>query len=73
MPRRARFQAARNKPAYRVLRGIEDPNEVIVQVEFPSLDTAEEGRNRLVESGVLERLLEVTGAILAEEADTVRL
>ena len=32
---------AREKaPGYRILRGVEDPNEVYVQVEFPSNDAA---------------------------------
>jgi hypothetical protein len=58
---------------YRILRGVGDPNEVFVQVEFPSNEAALEARRRLLESGVLDRQLEATGPTLVEEADAVRL
>jgi hypothetical protein len=58
---------------YRILRGVEDPNEVFVQVEFPSNEAALEARRRLLESGVLDRQLEATGPTLVEEAVAVRL
>lgn len=67
-PPRAREHAT----GWRVLRGLEDPNEVVVQVEFPSADLALDARRRLLESGVLERVREVVIApTLAEEADAV--
>jgi hypothetical protein len=39
----------------RVLRSVDDPDEVVVQLEFATLEDAEEARRRLVASGVLER------------------
>ncbi len=67
-PPRAREHAT----GWRVLRGVEDPNEVFVQVEFPSAELALDARRRLLESGVLERVREVAAApMLAEEADAV--
>ena len=39
----------------RVLRGVDDPNEVFVYLEFESLDDATEARSRLLSSGVLDR------------------
>ncbi len=39
----------------RVLRSVDDPNEVFIYLEYGSLDDANEGRARLVSSGVLER------------------
>jgi len=39
----------------RVLRSADDPNEVFVYLEFASLDDANEARERLVSSGVLDR------------------
>jgi hypothetical protein len=39
----------------RVLRSVDDPNEVFIYLEFASLDDAEEARERLVSSGVLDR------------------
>lgn len=39
----------------RVLRSVDDPNEVFIYLEFASLDDAVEARERLVSSGVLDR------------------
>jgi hypothetical protein len=39
----------------RVLRSADDPNEVFVYLEFQDLDDANEARNRLLSSGVLDR------------------
>jgi hypothetical protein len=58
---------------YRVYQGADDPNEVVVQVEFPSLEKARAGRERLVSSGVLDRLPEVSGPTILEEAESVAL
>lgn len=58
---------------YRVLRGIEEPGLVIVEVEFPSEETAREGRDRLASSGVLDRLSGVVGPTLVEQADAAAL
>lgn len=59
--------AREHATGHRILRGVEDPNEVYVQVEFPSEDDALEARRRLVDAGVLERQLEHTGPTLVEE------
>jgi hypothetical protein len=56
---------------YRILRGVEDPNEVFIQVEFDSAADAEEGRERLLASGVLDRFSDKTGPTVAEEEETV--
>jgi hypothetical protein len=68
-PVRARERAT----GYRILRGVEDPNEVYVQVEFPSDEAAREACERLLESGVLDRQLDHHGPTLVEEADALRL
>ncbi len=39
----------------RVLRSADDPNEVFVYLEYASLEDANEARDRLVSSGVLDR------------------
>ena len=54
---------------YRVLRSQDDPNEVIVLVEFASLEDAAEGRARLVGSGVLDRFGDVSGPYLLDDTD----
>ncbi len=56
---------------YRLFRGVEDPNEVFIQVEFPSAGEASEGRAKLVESGVLDRWPDHTGPTVVEEEETV--
>ena len=66
-------QARERATGYRILRGVEDPNEVFVQVEFPSDDDALEARRRLVDSGVLDRQIEAQGPTLVEEADAAKL
>jgi hypothetical protein len=39
----------------RVLRSADGPNEVFIDLEFQNLDDANEARNRLLLSGVLDR------------------
>jgi hypothetical protein len=65
-------RAREHATGWRVMRGVEDPNEVVVQVEFPSAELALDARRRLIDSGVLERVLEVVSPpILVAEADAV--
>lgn len=59
--------------SYRVYKGADDPNEVVVQVEYSSLEKARAGRDKLVASGVLDRLPEVSGPTILEEAEAVTL
>ena len=64
--------AREHATGWRVLRGVEDPDEIFIQVEFPSAELALDARRRLLESGVLERVREVVAApTLVEEADAV--
>lgn len=53
----------------RVFRGIDDPNQVFVFLEFASVDDAHEARRRLIESGVLERFHDVHGPNVVEDAE----
>ena len=57
---------------HRVFRGLENPNEVFVQVEFESPEDAQAAREKLVASGVLARFDDTTGPTVAEEAESVR-
>ncbi len=61
---RAREQAT----SQRVLRSVDDPNEVFVVLEFASLDDAEEARRRLEESGVLDRFDDKHGPNVLQDA-----
>ena len=45
----------------RVLRSVDDPNEVFINLEYPSLEDANEARRRLVSSGVLDRFADTHG------------
>ena len=61
-------EARANATGYKVLRSQDDPDEVIVMVEFASLEDAAEGRARLVGSGVLDRFDDVGGPYLLDDA-----
>jgi hypothetical protein len=53
----------------RVFRGVDDPDHVFIFLEFDSVDDAKESRQRLLDSGVLERFDDVEGPNLLEEAE----
>ena len=54
-------------------RGVDNPNEVFIRVEFPSVDQAQAFRTRLLDAGVLERAGAKikTGPTVAEVAETL--
>ena len=56
---------------HRLLRSLEEPNDVFVRVEFGSPEEAKAARDRLLASGVLGRVTVKAGPIVAEEAETV--
>jgi hypothetical protein len=51
----------------RVLRSVDDPNEVFIYLEYESVQDANEARERLVASGVLERFEDKHGPIVLVE------
>ena len=53
----------------RVFRGVEDPGQVFIVLEFESLDDAQEARRRLVSSGVLDRFEGKHGPNVVVEAE----
>jgi hypothetical protein len=53
----------------RVLRSTDDPNEVFVYLEYSSLEDANDARDRLVSSGVLDRFTDKHGPNVLTEAD----
>jgi hypothetical protein len=63
--------ARKEAKGHRILRSAEDPNELFIQVEFASAEEAAAARERLLSSGVLERVSVTAGPALAEEAETV--
>jgi hypothetical protein len=63
-----RPRARERATTQRVLRSVDDPNEVFIYLEFDSVDDANEARRRLVESGVLDRFDDKHGPNVLEEA-----
>ena len=61
--------ARENARVQRVFRNAADPNEVFIFLEFGSVADAEEGRRRLVESGVLDRFADKHGPNVVVEAE----
>lgn len=52
----------------RIFRSVDDPNHVFIMLEFNSVDDANEARDRVVESGVLDRFEDKHGPnVLHEE------
>ena len=56
---------------YRICRGVEDPNEVFIQVQFPSVGDAKDARGKLLAGGLPDRFDEITGPTVAEEAEVL--
>ena len=63
-----RPRAREKASAQRVFRCADDPGQVFVLLEFASLADATEARDRLVQSGVLDRFEEVHGPTVVREA-----
>ena len=51
-------------------RGTEDPNEVFIRVDFASVGDATEARDRVLSSGVLDRLRDHYGPVVIQQADS---
>jgi hypothetical protein len=62
-------RAREHARAVRVFRGVDDPGQVFVLLEFESVDDAHGSRRRLLESGVLDRFDDVHGPNVVAEAD----
>jgi len=56
---------------HRVMRSVEDPNEVFVRVDFDSVDAAQTFRERLMGSGALDNVTVVKEPTVVEVADDV--
>jgi hypothetical protein len=63
--------ARKEAKGHRILRVVEEPNEVFVQVEFASSEDAKAARERLLASGFLERVAVQAGPTVTEEAETI--
>jgi hypothetical protein len=54
---------------HRVMRSVDDPNEVFLRVDFGSVDEAKAFRERVLASGVLDRLTMVKEPTVVDVAD----
>ncbi len=61
--------ARRSAITHRILRNVEDPGEVFILVEFQSVDEAKEGRQRLLDAGILDRFEDKSGPTIVEVAE----
>ena len=63
-----RPRAREKATVQRVFRGVDDPNHVFIVLEFASVEDAQEAKERLVRSGVLDRFEDKHGPNVLEEA-----
>ena len=62
------WPGAREKASVqRIFRGVDDPNHVFIFLEFDSVEDANEARDRLLSSGVLDRFQDKHGPNVLEE------
>jgi hypothetical protein len=61
-------RAREKATAVRVLRDVDDPNQVFVFLERASVEDAREARGRLLDSGVLDRFADRHDPTVVEEA-----
>jgi hypothetical protein len=54
---------------HRVMRSVDDPNEVFLRVDFDSVDDAQAFRERVLASGVLDRITVVKEPTVVDVAD----
>ena len=61
-------RAREKAQSQRVMRSVDDPNEVFIYLEFASLEDANEARERLLSSGVLDRFEDKHGPSVLSDA-----
>jgi len=62
-----RPKAREKSKVQRVFRVVDDPSHVFVFIEFDSVEDAQEARQRLLDSGVLDRFEDKHGPNVVEE------
>jgi len=61
----------RDATGHRVLRNVDDPNEVYIFIDYATREQAEAARDRLATSGVLDRFPDHTGPVVVEPAEDI--
>lgn len=64
-------RARETAKGYRVFRNADTPGEVFILIEFASAEDAKTARERLLQSGVLDRFADKPGPTIIEVAETV--
>ena len=64
-------RAREHAKSFRIFRGVDDPNEVFLEIEFASIEDAQAGRAKLLASGVLDRFDDKTLPTVVEVVETV--
>ena len=67
----ARGTVRKDAKGHQILRGVENPKDVFIQVEFPSPEEAQTAREELQSSGALDRVKLIAGPSITEQAETV--
>lgn len=62
-------RARESATGLRIFRSVDDPGEVFIEIEFASLDDANQARERLLTSGVLDRFSDKTGPTVVEVSE----
>ena len=60
-------QAREKAKNVRMFRAADDPNHVFIFIEFESVEDAQEGRQRVLDAGVLDRFEDKHGPNVVEE------
>jgi hypothetical protein len=63
--------ARKGGKGHRLFRNADNPAEVFILVEFPSVDDARAGRQRLLAAGVLDRFADKDLPRIVEESESV--
>ena len=63
--------ARANARGHRIVRGVDEPDAVFIQVEFDSPEDARDARERLLGAGILDRVDVKVGPTVAETAEVV--
>jgi len=65
-----RPQAREKAKVQRIFRKVDEPGHVFILLEFDSVEDAQEARDRLVSSGVLDRFEDMHGPNVVEEVSS---
>ena len=63
--------ARRAAAGHRLYRAVEDPNQVFIAVEFPSPEEAKAAHQRLLASGVLDRVEVKSEPTIVEQVESI--